>query len=178
MDTMLNQRTLSEGRRPTILSKNDAYSSSSNYTQNIAYNQSHRHSQDLDDPSVPYYSTTSAGNRSHSPTQDSPPNNEDDTHSSIGNYTQNVAYKHTSSGAGAEPAYDTYYYSTNTAYGANSHGPYEVNIAYGVCSEDHAEPEEEDGAIDYYVVTNDRQDEYGDGFTGDIETHYEVYRPS
>lgn len=178
MDEMLNQRAPTAGRRPTVLNKNDAYSPSSNYTQNIAYNQSHRHSQNCDDPSVTYYYSTNsaAGNCSQSPPQDSSPNTEHDT---IGNYTQNVAYKRTSGGAD-DPEDAVYYYSTNTAYEANAHGPYEINVAYGVRLEDRTEEEEEeDGEIDYYYGTNDRQDpEPSSGFAGDIEVHYEVYRHS
>ena len=155
MDKMLNQRAPAEGRRPTVLSKNDAYSSSSDYTQNIAYNQSHRHSQNLDDPSLTYYYSTNsaAGNYSQSPPQDSSPtNNEDDTQFSVGNYTQNVAYKCTSGAPGADDSEDAYYYSTNTSYGANAQGPYEANVAYGVCLGDRTgeEEEEEEEEMDYY----------------------------
>ena len=179
MDEMLSQRQPAEGRRHTVLNKNDAYSPSSNYTRNIAYNQSHRHSQNRDDPSVTYYYSTNSAAENYSgiqsPSQHSSPNNKDDT---IGNYTQNVAYKHTSGGAD-DPEDATYYYSTNTAYGTNAQGPYEVNVAYGVRLEDctgEEEEDEEDGEIDYYCGTNDRQDaEPSSGFTGDIEVHYEVH---
>lgn len=198
MDEMLNQRATSAQahHRSTVLNKNDAYSSSSNYTQNIVYNRSaaHQHcSHDLDDPSVTYYYSTSSAtgqqpDHSQNPPQDiSSPNDEDDTRSSIGNYTQNVAYKHTSGGAGAcadEPEY-TYCYSTNTAYGANAQGPCEVNVAYGARLEDRTGEEEEEleeeeeGEIEYYG-TNDRQDtaetSSGGFTTGNIEAHYEVYR--
>ncbi len=159
MDEMLNQQARLEGRRPTILSKNDAYSSSSSYTRNIAYNlQSHQqHSQNLDNPSIYYYSTNSAEGPNHSQNQpqNSSPNTEGDTRSFIGNYTQNVAYKRTS--GGADYPEDPYYYSTNTAYGANAQGLYEANVAYGVRSEDRTgEEEEEDegeeGEIDYTTI--------------------------
>ena len=101
MDGILSQQARLGGHQPTVLSKNDAYSSSSNYTWSIAYNQqSHRHSpENLNDPSITYYySTTSAGmgNHSQSPPQNASPNNGDDAQSSIGNYTQNVAYGRTS----------------------------------------------------------------------------------
>jgi hypothetical protein len=179
MDEMLNQQARLEGHRPTILSKNDAYSSSSNYTRNIAYNpQSHRHSQNLDDPSIYYYSTNSAEGPNHSqnPPQNSSPNTEGDTRSFIGNYTQNIAYKRTS--GGADDPEDPYYYSTNTAYGASAQGQYEVNVAYGIRSEDRTGEEEEgegEQEIDYYYSTpSDRQQqdpEPSGGFTDDIEAH-------
>ena len=132
MDKMLNQRAQPEDRRPTILNKNDAYSSSSNYTQNIAYNQSHgRRSQNLDDPSVTYYySTNSAvGNYSgsHSPTQVGSPNDEANN---IGNYTQNIAYNqsHGRCSQNLDDPSVTYYYSTNSAVGnySGSHSPTQV----------------------------------------------------
>ena len=186
MGGILSQQARLGGHRPTVLSN---YSSSSNYTQNIAYNQrSHRHSpENLDDPSIAYYySTNSAGVRNHSqsPPQNGSPNHEDDAQSSIGNYTQNVAYERTS--GGADDPEDAYYYSSNTAYGANApQGPYEVNVAYGVRLEDRTggeeeEEEEEEGEIDYYGAQSDRQQdpEPSSGFTDDIEAHYEVYRHS
>lgn len=175
MDNMLSQQARFRGHRPTVLSKNDAYASSSNYTQNIAYNQqSHRHSpENLDDPSIMYYySTNSAGVGNHdsqSPPQNgSSPNNEDNAQSSIGNYTQNVSYERIS--GGMDDPEDAYYYSTNTAYGANApQGPYEMNVAYGVRLEDRTgEEEEEEGEIDYYYgAQSDRQQdrEPSSGFT-------------
>lgn len=177
MDEVLNQRTQSEDRgRPAILklSKNDAYSSSSNYTQNIAYNQSYRHSQNINDPSVTYYYSTcnsAVGNNSgsqHSPTtQVGSSNDEDDAHST--NYTQNIAYKRT--GGGADDPEDVYYYSTNMAYGANLQGLCEVNVAYGVHLADSTVEGDEDP--EYYYGTTDRQDpDPSSGFTtGDIEVH-------
>ena len=172
---MLSQQARFRGHRPTVLSKNDAYSSSSNYTQNIAYNQqSHRHSpENLDDPSIMYYySTNSAGVGNYDyqspPQSGSPHNNEENAQSSIGNYTQNVSYERIS--GGMDDSEDAYYYSTNTAYGANApQGPYEMNVAYGVRLEDRTgEEEEEEGEIDYYYgAQSDRQqdDEPSSGFT-------------
>ena len=174
---MLSRQARFRGHRPTVLNKNDAYSSSSNYTQNIAYNhQSHRHSQEnLNDPSIMYYySTNSAGvgnHNSQSPPQNgSPPNNEDNAQSSTGNYTQNVSYERIS--GGMDDPEDAYYYSTNRAYGANAPqlGPYEMNVAYGVRLEDRTgeEEEEEEGEIDYYYgAQSDRQQDHepSSGFT-------------
>ena len=80
--------------------------------------------------------------------------------------------------AGDDDPEDGYYYSTNTAYGANAQGPYEVNVAYGVHLEGRTGEGDGEGEIDYYCDpgTNDGQAPEPSG--GGIEAHYEVYRHS
>ena len=168
-----HSREEDSGRKQTVFNKKGAYSSSSNYMQNIAYNRSCAHTSDPDDPSVTYYSTNSNsfGEYSRNVAHDNTPDIEDDTasttyHSShhSTNYSKNIAYKHNSGGGDDE---DTTYYYANYAYVARSHGPYEANVAYNIHSEGQVE---EDGEKDYDDRPATFEDKPRNGFTGDEES--------